>query len=208
MIISFSGIDGSGKTTYANVAMDYFKNKKLRFKYMHMIRDSFYHSILHDVIGRFSKPSQKYLEKGLRNPKNKIYFAVLKFIKKMLLVANLLYFNLRYRKYKGSTIYNIICDRYFYDEIVQMQYLRLAGKVFMPFYKNLIIKPDIAFLIKAKPEVAYARKSEFDRNYFLEKCKLYKQVHKSIYMIDLPDDSQENNADLIFVELKQRLKSL
>ena len=205
MIISFSGLDGSGKTTYSLAALKYIKEKKIDVKYMHMIKGSFYHLILNNFIGRFSKSSKSFLEEGLRGKKSRMAFFFTKLIKKILLFVNLIIFNIRYAGFKGDKKHNLICDRYFYDEIVQMRYLSLASERFVGIYKRLVIKPDIAFFIKVDPHLAFSRKLDAQKEYFQEKSVFFAELSRESnwIMLDAPD--LEENRLLIYKTIEQLL---
>lgn len=208
MIIAFSGIDGSGKTTYAKSVVDYLQGKKLKAKYTHSIRNSFYHLILHNIVGKISRSSKESMEAALRNKKNRIYFPIAKFIKNTLLLINLVYFNIRYGRYKGVRRNTIVCDRYFYDDLVQMRYLESAGDKFLDFYENLIIKPDITFFIKGDPVISYGRKREYDKDYFIKKSDIYSKMYKTITNVEIPEGSLEAGKNIININVDAALSSI
>lgn len=206
MIIVFSGIDGSGKTTYARFVTDYFIKRGLKARYMHIVRDSFYHIILHNFIGRAWPSSKKTLEGALRNPGNKKSFLLTGFLKKAALLLNLLYFNIRYAGYRSNKKRNLICDRYFYDDVVQMKYLGLATDKFINFYTGLIMEPDMVFFSKTPPETAYMRKNEYDREYFFSKDRLYSQMCGNIRSLIIPEGRIEKNIEFIKVKVNPILE--
>lgn len=192
MIIAFSGIDGSGKTTCAEFVSNYFKNKGIPIKYLHIVRDSFYHKILHSLIARVSTGARISLEKNLRAKENGPKFFILKLIKKAALFINLIYFNLRYWRYKNNIKRSIVTDRYFYDDIAQGIYLGVAGRAFINAFKKRIIQPDIVFYLRAEPSLAYARKQEYDEEYFLTKSGIYDEIYKETPNIKISEGSMES----------------
>ena len=192
MIIVFSGIDGSGKTTCANFAYHHLKGKSLNVRYLHIIRDSFYHKMLHNLIGRVSKNTKGTLEKKLRTKESGVLSFFSKLAKKTALFINLALFNLRYGGYKGNIKRTVIVDRYFYDDIVQGMYLGIAGKRFLDAYKRLIILPDVIFFLDADPVKAYERKQEYDKDYYFRKSIIYKEVYGAIPHLEIAEGSMEN----------------
>jgi thymidylate kinase len=197
VIIAFSGLDGSGKTTCAEFTVDYLKSRGFFVKYLHIIKGSLYHKILHGIIARVSEESQKALEKNLRSKENKPSFFISKWLKKGGVLINLLCFNLLYGRYKDNIRRNIVTDRYFYDDIVQAVYLGIAGRSFLSFCNKLIIQPDLVFFLKADPAAAYARKREYDEKYFMEKSRLYADTYKTIPRIEIPEGGIDNIKGIV-----------
>ena len=205
MIIAFSGIDGSGKTTYAKFAAGHIQSKNLKARYRHNVRDSFYHLILHNVIGGVSESSRASIEAALRSKGNLVYFSIAGFVKKVLLLTDLVCFNIRYGGYKGARAKTLACDRYFYDEIVQMKYLGLARDKFLRFYKSLIIKPDILFFVKSDPTIAYERKREYNEDYFMKKAGLYSDMYMTIPHVGIQDSDLKSNEQAIRADIDRVL---
>ena len=173
MLIAFSGLDGSGKTTQSRFAESFLKERGYGCVYRHAIKDSLYYFILHRMIGKVSDSARTSMEKGLRGSGGRWRSLFLSAVKKFFLFVEVLYFNLRYRRYRGSAARNIVCDRYFYDEMIQAEYLGISGRVFSRTYKGMIPEPDVTFFLKVDPGVAFDRKKEYDRGYFMKKQKAY-----------------------------------
>jgi thymidylate kinase len=197
VIIAFCGIDGSGKTTFSEISKEVIAGKGLNVVCRHNIKNSFYHSILHNVIGKLSKGAKGSLEKGLREKRRGLTFFVSSWIKAGMLLLNLIIFNCRYGSYKGSAGRNIICDRYFYDDLVQMEYLGWKNKIFPWFYKRCIIIPDLLFFLDTQSEAAFSRKKEYDLDYFVRKSELYRNLFKDAAAVNLPDLQMDKRAGIV-----------
>ena len=207
MIITFSGIDGSGKTTCAEFALSYFKAKGLPAEYFHIMRDSFYYKILHDFVGKVSDNTRRSLEGALRNKKPGIAGSISRWMKKTALLANLAMFNLRFGKYKKSMSRCVIMDRYFYDDVVQGIYLGFAGKYFISVFKEYIIMPDLIFYLRYDPSEAFARKQEYDIDYFMQKSVVYDEVYRTIPHIEIGEVSISSIKDAVSSGLEKIIKS-
>lgn len=186
MIIAFSGLDGSGKTTHAEIAADYLRSRGIACRRRHAVKDSLSHFLAQRIIGRISSASRENLEKGLRQDPAGPGFFILSAAKKLFLFLDVIYFRVRYGSYGKSRKKTLVCDRYFYDEKVQARYLRIGGGAFYRIYEKLLIKPDIAFLLKTAPEKAYVRKNEYDIGYFKAKSSLYEDMLKSGIFVEIP----------------------
>ncbi len=206
MIIAFSGIDGSGKTTCARSVSDYFESRNMPVKYSHIVRDSFYHKILHRLIGRVSRSAQNSLENSLRTKNAGAAVFISRWIKKAALFINLLYFNLRYMRYRNNLRRSIVTDRYFYDDIVQSMYLGITGKMFLSIYEKLIVRPDLVFFLRSEPMAAYARKQEYNREYFIKKKGLYDDIYGRIPNITIQESSISSIKEIVMSHLERLIE--
>jgi len=198
MLIAFSGLDGTGKTTQAVSLMEYLRGKGIECRYRHAIKDTLYYFIVHKIVGKASGGAKSGLEKGLRSPERGLPFAFLSAVKRSFLLLDVLYFNLRYRSYRHRTDRALICDRYFFDEMVQARYLGIAGDAFLNAYGRLIPEPDMVFISDTAPETASGRKNEnYSREYFAEKARLYGDLLRKDSLIRLPDMSEEEVKEAV-----------
>ena len=138
MIISISGLDGSGKSTQIGLLADYCAKNGLECRVRHLIKDSLSYFLTHKVIGSFSKKTQLKVESGIRKKDRGLEFYFLSVVKKILLLIEMIYFNVRFSRYKRCRTNVLICDRYFYDAIVQIEYLGIAGKIYRDIYLKMI----------------------------------------------------------------------
>ncbi|MFA6635561.1 MAG: hypothetical protein WCV56_00425 [Candidatus Omnitrophota bacterium] len=179
MIITFSGLDGSGKTTYSRMVTDHIHRSGKKCGSFHVIKDSISHFFTHKVVGGIYGKAKDGAEAALREKDKSFRSKTIALVKKSFLVADILLFNIRYGGIKGKKDRVLVADRYFYDELVQAAYLGISGKLFERVYKKLIIDPDIAFFVELAPEKAYGRKKEYDIEYFEAKSIIYEGVCKS-----------------------------
>ena len=160
-IISFSGLDGSGKTTHALESIKFLKSKGIRVDYVELQKKS----IMNIVGSKVYKVVKK---------RNKFYF-----FRKVTMVLDILTFYLKTLFKK-----NIVCDRYFYDILVHATYVGAVGRNFSKFYLKMIPKPTMAFLLRTTGKEAFSRKPEYDINFFSAKEKLYDNLKKHFTVID------------------------
>lgn len=64
----------------------------------------------------------------------------------------------------------IIVDRYIHDELANLPLNNLVTRAYIRTVASLVPKPDIAFVLDAEPELAYARKPEYPLD-FLRKVR-------------------------------------
>lgn len=197
MIIVFSGLDGSGKTTCAESISGYLRKRGFTVRNTHIIKDSLHYRLLHNFVGRISESSKNSLEDSLRDRKGRGSFLISRFIKESLLLLNILYFDLKFGWYRKDKKRVLVTDRYFYDEIVQAKYLGIAGKIFTFIFIKLTIMPDMVFFLKADPLKAYGRKKEYEKDYFEKKDILYTSMYNTVPHIRIPEMAINDMISLI-----------
>ncbi|HNX90587.1 MAG TPA: hypothetical protein PKY78_00945 [Candidatus Omnitrophota bacterium] len=206
MLIAFCGLDGAGKTTQANSVVKMFESRGLKCGYRHFIKGTLSYYLTHNIVGKVSMGFRSSLEQKLRKEKKGLDSVLLSWVKRLLVLVDVVYFNLRYGNRKGDVLNNIVCDRYYYDELVQLNYLGFKLGVMEKFIKRIMIEPDRIFYIDILPETAFTRKSEgFCEEYFRIKSKRYKDyLPKSTVCI--PGDGTEGEIkDIILSEMKKFL---
>ena len=173
VLISFSGVDGSGKSTQIeNVRtafhaaglstrlLAFWDNVVVGVKY----REGFVHKVYKSErgIGAPGKPVNRQ-DKNVR----RWYLTIARHFLYLLDAINLCRTVAR-EKRSGANI--IILDRYIYDELSNLNLSNPISRAFVRFVHAFTPKPDIAYLLDADPVAAYARKPEYQPE-FMEKCR-------------------------------------
>jgi thymidylate kinase len=71
---------------------------------------------------------------------------------------------------KSSGADVVILDRYIYDELSNLNLKNPLSRAFVKFVHGFVPRPDVAYLLDADPEAAYARKPEYPVE-FMKKCR-------------------------------------
>jgi thymidylate kinase len=165
LLISFSGMDGSGKTTQITGLLEalgsagvkttllaFWDNVVVAAKY----REGFVHQVFKSErgIGAPGKPVNRR-DKNVRGWHLSLarhFLYLLDAIHLCLVVA-------RERRRRGVQV--IVFDRYIYDELVNLNMRNPLSRVFVKFVHRLVPRPGVAYLLDADPAAAYARKPEY-----------------------------------------------
>jgi thymidylate kinase len=173
VIISFSGVDGSGKSTQIESLrcalhaagltthlLAFWDNVVVGVKY----REGFVHKVYKSErgIGAPGKPVNRQ-DKNVR----RWYLTIARHLLYLLDAINLRRIVAR-EKRSGADV--IIFDRYIYDELSNLNLSNPVSSVFVKFVHSFVPRPEIAYLLDADPEAAYARKPEYQPE-FMEKCR-------------------------------------
>lgn len=215
MLICFTGIDGSGKTTVAKKVTTFLKEKELSAVYVYGRIKPFLAKPLM-VIGnklflRTYSITENYVE---YSGEKKNLFSKHKFIQKIYLYVILIDYLLQLLiKIKIPLISGkvIVCDRYIYDTVITdiavdmnfstEQVLSLLDKCFL-----LIPKPDMAFLVDVNEDVAYSRKNDVpDERYLKDRRYFYLQVAR--YYNNMTIINGNNKPEEVFTECMRRLEN-
>jgi glycosyltransferase involved in cell wall biosynthesis len=191
-IISFSGIDGSGKSVVSRRAQAGLRAKGLRAEVVEVYKNSSYIT-LGRLIGAFSGSIKSNIE-NMHSGENVVKKAILNFIRKACLLLDLLIFRSRmlFSHMSGSTL---ICDRYFYDIIVHYIFINALNDSEASFFLRIIPRPDIAILLTTDEDLAQQREGgHSDRGYYEKKNGLYKRMAGDLGLIIIDSSKDEDHT--------------
>lgn len=174
MLISFSGVDGSGKSTqienlrsalqaagFTTSLLAFWDNVVVGVKY----REGFVHKVYKSErgIGAPGKPVNRR-DKNMRG----WHLTLARHFLYLLDALNLRRVVAREKRKSGVDV--VILDRYIFDELSNLNLANPLSRRFVKFVQALVPRPDIAYLLDADPVAAYARKPEYPVE-FMEKCR-------------------------------------
>ena len=175
MIISFSGTDGSGKSSTIKILKK--KLKKTKIVYFNRY-----------IFLSFFLELSKFFHKTKKNKKTKqsIYLKknnilIFKFWPLIVIFDNLLFYF--YIKVLSIIGYNVLCDRYFIDKIVSYNYYGYSNLISNKLYVKFYFYSDKHFYLKSDLKLAKDRETNNSHSmtFFKEHDRLYNIYHKKIY---------------------------
>ena len=163
-IVSFSGIDGAGKTTQISAFDSWLKQVGQRTTQL-----AFWDDIV--VFPRFREfLSHKAFkgDQGVGSPDQPLVRRDKNVTSRPVIAMRFcLYFGdavnlwLKIRRLKKTNWDVVIFDRYIYDELANLPLNHWMSRLFVRLVTSFIPKPDVAYVIDADPEAAFARKPEY-----------------------------------------------
>jgi len=161
-VVTFSGIDGAGKTTQIHSLSAYLSQRGFRVAHVIFWDDVAVLSKLRAGVSLaiFRESSRSANTVSLRHDKNvRTWYLMLVRAGFYLLDA----LSLRWVVSKlGRCNHDfIIFDRYLYDELVQIQPRHWLARAYIRLLLSLAPQPEFPFILDASPDEAFARKPEY-----------------------------------------------
>jgi thymidylate kinase len=173
ILISFSGLDGAGKSTQIDGITELLENRGYRVRRLAFwdnvvvltrYREGFVHRVFRSEqgIGAPGRPVNRR-DKNVRA----WHLTLARHLLYLLDAAHLCWIVMRERRARPDAI---IMDRYIYDELANLPLRNPLSRGFVRAVALLVPLPDIAFLLDADPEAARARKPEYPVD-FMRECR-------------------------------------
>lgn len=168
LLISFSGIDGAGKSTQIALLRDVLQLSKQQVQLVAFWEDivalkSFREDLGHKVfkgdrgVGSPETPIHRR-DKNVQSP-------ALSCIRMVLYALDLLSLRRTVKKVlratRGAEDHVVIFDRFLYDELANLRLDRPLHRLYVQAILRFVPKPDLAFVLDADPDAAFARKPEY-----------------------------------------------
>ena len=194
-LVSFSGIDGAGKTTQIDALVAWLTEAGLRVRLVRFwddvavvggLRAGMCHKIFKSEqgVGTPAKPVQR------RDKNVRAWYMTAARLFLYLLDAFRLIYLVKTASQKQSDV--IIFDRYLYDELANLDSGNPIVRRYCSWLARLVPRPDAPFLLDADPEAARSRKPEYPLDFLSSNRASYLSLAKSLGMTilapRLPED--------------------
>lgn len=182
-IVTFSGIDGAGKSTQIEALANWLCAVGLRVRFFSFWDDVVMFSrIREDMSGRIFKgdPGIGSPDRPVnRRDKNVRSWPVTgaRFFLYFLDALNLWR---KVRSAKNGEADVVIFDRYIYDELANLPLQRAFTRIMISFLVRIIPAPDVAYVIDADPVAARQRKPEYPLEFIRENREAYLALSRLI----------------------------
>lgn len=163
-IVSFSGMDGAGKTTQIDALLIHLRDTGVRVRVVRFWDDI---AVARSMRERLSHKLFKS-EKGVGAPDRPVerrdknvrawYMTAARILLYLLDAAHLTFVGATLSRRDADVV---IFDRYLYDQLVNLDLRNPLMKAYSWLLVKIVPQPEIAFLLDADPEQARSRKPEY-----------------------------------------------
>ncbi len=215
LLVTFSGVDGSGKSTQIKNLLAWLQSRGLRTRALAFwdnvavgvkYRGGFVHHVYKSErgVGAPGKPVNRR-DKNMRGwhlTLARHFLYLLDAIRLCRVVAR----EHRRNRVGDATPEVIVFDRYIYDELANLNLKNPFSRGFVRFVHRLVPRPDIAYLLDADPTAAYLRKPEYPVE-FMAQCRTayFDLAEKLGTMTVIPAVSLPEAKELVIAAAESRL---
>ena len=171
--VSFSGIDGAGKSTQIEALRVRLERSGLRVRVMTFWDDVACFTSLRETSGHRLFGGDRGVgrpEAPINRRDKNVRSRAMTLVRLCLYSADALSLRRQVRKARASGMEFLICDRYAYDELVNLGLRNPLVRIYVRLILRLVPRPDVRYLLDADPIQARARKPEYPLD-FLYNCR-------------------------------------
>ncbi len=175
-IVSFSGIDGAGKSTQINALQDWLNQSGQRTRLLTFWDDV----VVAPGFREFTSHKAFKGDKGVGSPERPLHrrdknvtslpVTAMRFC---LYFADAVNLSRKVSTAEKTETDVLIFDRYIYDELANLPLHHWFARLFIRFVRSFVPAPDVAYVIDADPDAAYARKPEYPLDFLRKNREAY-----------------------------------
>ena len=182
--VSFSGVDGAGKTTQIDNLCAFLTHQGVRYRVFRFwddiarltnVREGTGHRVFKGEkgIGSPDKP----INRRDKNVRGFPMTCIRMFLYLVDAISTRRVFN---RALQSDDVEFVIFDRYTYDELANLDLQNAAVRAYARLIMWLVPRPDISFLLDADPDAARARKPEYPIDFVRLNRKAYFDLNRIV----------------------------
>lgn len=162
--VSFSGIDGAGKSTQIDGLRAHLETAGVRVRILTFWDDVACFTSMRETAGHTLFGGEKGVgspEKPVNRRDKNVRSRMMTVVRWCLYFADAISLRVQVRRVLRSGDVFVICDRYAWDELANLNLRRWFTRMYVRLIARLAPRPDVSFLLDADPIQARSRKPEY-----------------------------------------------
>ena len=203
LVVSFSGIDGAGKSTQIEMLQTCLREAGLRFSLLTFWDDVAMFSRFRELCSHMVFRGDKGIgspERPIERKDKNIQSWPAMLLRLFFYLFDAIHLNFVVKQAKRGDVDVVIFDRYLYDELANLSLERNFIKSYARFLIKLIPRPDIAYLVDADPAVARQRKPEYPYEFLQKNRSSYLALNEIVSEMTLIAPSSVMEAQWKVIE--------
>jgi thymidylate kinase len=209
LIVSFSGLDGSGKTTQISELRESITQLGMRAELITFwddvvvgtrYREGFVHKVFGSErgVGAPGHPVE-------RRDKN-VQVGYLTVVRHLLYLADAIHLRMVLNRRRQSGADVIIMDRYLFDQLTNLPLNNPISAAYARLLAAIAPRPDLALLVDADPDLARARKPEYSLTFMRQSRRSYFRLAQLLgYITIIPPLTIADARSAILANFLRRL---
>lgn len=164
LVVSFSGMDGAGKSTQIDALCSRMRDAGLRVRLITFWDDVAKFTGVRETTGHKLFKGDKGVgtpEAPINRRDKNVRSGFMTCVRLGLYFVDAISLREKVRQASQSDTDFLVCDRYIYDELANLELRNPAARAYIRFIMKLVPKPHLSYFLDADPVQARARKPEY-----------------------------------------------